>query len=124
MEIAVGADDLLDARRAERADQLVLQVGDANEEPELLHVRAREVGTKAGTLERAAKHRLLAGVAEAGDPWAVHSGAELLQEGSDAVRSSERNDPYSSPLEVHPAPLGQRFDRDLIAHPFDDNDRA
>jgi hypothetical protein len=39
MAITVGAKDSLDGRRAERADQLLLQVSDADEEPESFHVR-------------------------------------------------------------------------------------
>ena len=47
VELALRLDDLQHRVRTEGADQLVLQILDAHEEPELLHLRAREVGPEA-----------------------------------------------------------------------------
>jgi hypothetical protein len=71
MQIAVGAEDLFDSRRTERTDQLLLEIRVADVKPELLHSRAREAGAEAGALERPAKDRLLAGIAETREPQAV-----------------------------------------------------
>jgi hypothetical protein len=124
MEITVGAEDFFDGRHAKRTNQLILQVRDAHVEPELLHFRTSEVGAQTGALECPAKHRLLAGVAETSDAHAVVRRSELVEEASDAVRAPEPNEPDSRRCEVNPAPLGQRLDRDLVAHAFDDHDRA
>ena len=64
-EIALALDDLLDTRWAEDADQLVLEVSDADEEAETLHVVPREARAETGPLERPPKVSLLAEVAEA-----------------------------------------------------------
>jgi hypothetical protein len=41
-EVTVGAEDFFNGRDTERADELILQVHDANEESELLHFRTSE----------------------------------------------------------------------------------
>ena len=48
VQIVVGSKDLLDPWRTERADQLLLQIGDAHEEAEPLEVRSRKPGTEPG----------------------------------------------------------------------------
>jgi hypothetical protein len=124
LEITVGADDFFDRRHAERADQLVLQIRDAYVEPELLHLLTTEVGAQTAALKRLAKDRHLAGIAESREPEAIPPRAEFLEEPSDAVRSSERNDPDPRPSEVESPPLSQRFDRDLVTYAFNDHERA
>jgi hypothetical protein len=124
MEIVVGAENLFDARGADRTDQLLLEIRLAHVEPELLHIRTGEVRAEARALERPAKHRFLAGIAETREPQAVPAGAELLEEGADAVCASEANDLNVRGGEVDPAPLGQRLDCDLIAYSFNDYGRA
>jgi len=124
VEIVIGPKDLLDPRRAERAYQLLLQIGDAHEEAEPLHVRARELGAEAGALEGSTKDMLLTGIAETRDPRAIRSGPEPLEKGSDSVRASEYGDADARIREVDVATLGQRFDCGLVAHAFDDDHHA
>src|SRR5436190_17969207 len=63
LEVTVGVDDSFNRSHAERADQLVLQVLDANVEPELLHFLSVEAGAHPGALERPPKDRRLARIA-------------------------------------------------------------
>jgi dihydrofolate reductase len=74
-------------------------------------------------LERSAKHRLLAGIAEPREPEAVTRSTELVEHPSDPVCSSQPNHPDPSRFEVDPAPLRQRLDRSLVALAFDDHKR-
>src|SRR5262249_21925625 len=60
-EASTAFENLLDARRAERANQLALEVRLADVEAEGLHRLARELGSEPGPLERAAKTGLLSG---------------------------------------------------------------
>ena len=124
VEIVVRPKDLRDPRRAERAYQLLLQVGLAYEEAEPLHVRARELVAKTSALEGSTKHALLAGIAQAREARTLSSTPELLEKGSDAVRASESNDADAHGRKVNAAPLGERFDCDLVTFTFDDHDGA
>jgi hypothetical protein len=124
MEIAVGAEDLFDTRRTERTDQLLLEIRDAHEEPELLHVRTREVGAEAPALECPAKHQLLARIAETSEPEGTLARAELLEERPDAVCATQASNVDARHGKVEAAPLGERFDRDLVAYSFDEHDGA
>ena len=123
MEIAVGAKDFLDGRRTVRADQLSLQIGDAHVEAELLHFRSSEVGPDTGALESPAEHRLLAGIAETCEPQASRPWAELVEEGSEAVRASQLNNPDAR-CKIDAAALSQRFDRALVTRSLDNHNRA
>jgi hypothetical protein len=124
VQIVVGPKDLLDPRRTERADQLLLQVGDAHEEAEPLHVRTREPGAEAGALEGSTKHVLLTGIAEPCEPQAIPAGAELLEELPDAMCASEALDPNARGCKVDTAPLGEGLDCHLVTLPFDDHHGA
>jgi hypothetical protein len=124
VEIVVRPKDLRDPRRAERAYQLLLQVGLAYEEAEPLHVRARELVAKTSALEGSTKHALLASIAQAREPRTLSSTPELLEKGSNAVRASESNDADARGRKLNAAPLGERFDCDLVTFTFDDHDGA
>src|SRR5206468_1463397 len=67
-EITLSRDDLFHRRRTEGADQLVLQVRDADVETQSLHIDATEVGAETGPLEPAPEVALLCGVAETRQP--------------------------------------------------------
>jgi hypothetical protein len=124
VEVVIGVEDLFDARRAKRTNQLVLEIRDADVEPDVLHIHARKVGAEAGALESRAENRLLSGIAEAREPQAIPPRAELLEEAADAVRASEADNLDALCVKLDSPPLGQRFDRDLVACSFDDHDRA
>jgi hypothetical protein len=124
MQIVVRADDPLHARHTERADQLLLQIRVADEEPEAFHVRAGEAGAEAeaGPLQRPAEDRFLARIAETCEPRPIFP--ELLEERSDPMSPSETLDADSQGSEVDGAALGQRFHCHLVALAFDHHDRG
>src|SRR5205823_5503347 len=63
-------------------------------------------------------------VAKAGEPWAIVRPADFVEEGSDSVGASELDDLDPCRCEVDPSALSQTCDRQLIARPFDNDDRA
>ena len=76
-QLAVRLEDRLDQGRAERADELVLEVELAHVETERLHARASQVGAEPRSLEAAPELALLAGVAEAGQREVEPVGPEV-----------------------------------------------
>ena len=121
-KVALGVDDTLDGVGTQRADQLVLQVGDAHVEAEPFHLRASEIGAEAGPLERALEVPFLADIAEAGELDAQPFRAELLQEPPNGLRAPDRHDGNTLGIEIPAATLSQRLDRALVADPFDEHD--
>ena len=121
-EVPVGFDDRLHGGGAEGADQLVLEVGDAHEEPEPFQVRAAQVRSQTGPLERPCEVALLAGVAEARQPDVQPAGAEPVDEASDRLRASHRHDRDGLGLEVPAVARGQRFESQPVAEAFDEDD--
>jgi len=121
-EVVVSVEDLFDARRAERTDQLLLEIRDADVEPEVLQVGARELGAETGALERLSEDPLLGGIAKTREARAILLCNELLEERPDAMCASEALDPNARGRKVQAAPLGERFDCDLVTLPFDDHD--
>ena len=91
-EVALRVDDVFDRGDAERADQLFLEICDADEEAQPLHLRASEIGAEAGPFETAPEIPLLAGVVEARQPDVETLRAEPIQELSDGLRASDRDD--------------------------------
>ena len=121
VEIVVGAKDLLDPRRTERTYQLRFQIGDAHEEAEPLHIRARELGAEPGALQCPSEDRLLAGIAKTREPRASPACTEVLEERPDAMCASEALDLNACGCKVDAPPLGKRFDCDLVTLPLDDH---
>ena len=50
--------------------------------------------------------------------------AEPIQEPSDGLRASDRNDGDPLGIEIAAAALGERLQRVLVADPFDEHDRT
>src|SRR5262249_54969815 len=121
-EVSVRAHDLLHGLCAESPDQLVLEVGLADVEPEPLHGRAGEAGAEARSLQAAAEIPLLAGVAEAGEPNAKPCRPEPVQEPRDRLRAADRHDPDAFDSEITAAALGQRLDGAAVADPLNEHD--
>ena len=115
-------DDLLDRVDTEGADQLLFEVGDAHVEAQAFHVVAREVDAEPGTLEAAAEVAFLLCVAEAGQFHVQSLRAESLQEPPDRLCPSDRHDGDALRDELAAAARGERFNRALIADPFDQHD--
>jgi carbonic anhydrase len=122
-ELALRVDDALDGGGAERADQLVLEVGVAHVEAEALHLGSPEVGAEAGSLEPAPELALLGRVAEAGQPDVAPSRAVELQGPGDRLRATDRHDGDLLRLEVESTPAGQRLESALVADALDEHDR-
>ena len=72
-------DDCEHGGGAERADELVLEIGFAHEEAELLQVGAREIRPHAGALERPQEGAFLADVAEARQLHVEAAGADTAR---------------------------------------------
>jgi hypothetical protein len=123
LEVTVGFDDAFDRNGSMRTNELVFQVSNAHVEPESLHVGAAEVGAKPGPLETAPEFVLLLDVAEPGEPEVLPPRAVPLQEASDGLRASHRQDEDPFGLEIPTPALGKGFDRLLVADPFDEYDR-
>ena len=121
-KVALSVDDLFHGSSAEGEDQLVLQVCDAHIEAESLHVGSSEVGAEAGPLEAALEVVLLSGVAETGKPDVEPARAEPVEEAADRLRTSHRHNRDALGVEISTAAPSQRFERDLVAGPFDEDD--
>jgi hypothetical protein len=123
-ELTLSLDDLFHGGGTESADQLVLQVCDAYVETQQLHVGASEVGAEAGPLETAPELALLSGVTETRQPDVKPLRAEQIQEPSYGLRTTNWHNGDALGLEIPAAALGERFERELIADPFDEHDRT
>ena len=117
-------DDLLDDDDAEGADQLVLQVGLADVEPEPLHAGPREVDAASGARQPAPERALLGGIAQPGQLDVQPRGPEDGQEAPDRRRPTDRHDGDALGAEVATTAPRQRFQRHLVADPLDEHDRA
>jgi dihydrofolate reductase len=123
-KLSLTVDDLFHAAGAEGADQLVLQVCDADVETESLHLGAGEVGAESGPLEAAPELCLLCGVTEARQSEVEPLRAEHLEEASDALRATNRHDGDALGPEVPATASSQRLQCVLVARPFDEYDRT
>ena len=110
-ELAFGSDDLFHGRGTGRADELVLEVFHAHEEPEPFHVCSGEDWAQAGSLETSPEVTLLGGIAQAGQFDVRPTGAEPIQEPADGLRSAHRHDGDALGGEIPATALGQRFER-------------
>jgi len=124
LKLALGIDDLLHRSGTEAADELVLEVFDADVEAMCLHVAASEVGGESGTLETAPEVGLFGGVAHARESEVESLRAEPVQESSDRLRTSDRNDRNALGAKISTTTMRKRFERDLVARPLDEHDRT
>ena len=121
-ELTLGVHDLFHSGGTESADQLVLEVCDADIEPQPFHRRPREVGAEAGPLETALELALFGGVAETSQLHVRTVRAEKIQEVSDRLRTSDRHHGNSLRLKVSVTALSEGFERELVADPFNEDD--
>jgi hypothetical protein len=118
-EVALGVDDLFHGDGTEGADQLVLQVCDADIETQAFHIRAGEVGPETGSLESTLEVALLRGVTEAREFNVEALRAEPIQERTDILRPADGHDRDAFGVEIPAAALSEGFERMLVADPFD-----
>lgn len=123
-KLALGLDDLLDRRRPERAHELGLEVGVADEEAEAFEPGPRETATEARDLDSAPDDLDLARVAEARQLDAGAAGAEPVEEAADRVHASGRDDDDALGGEIPPAAGCQGLDGELVADALDEDDGA
>jgi hypothetical protein len=122
-ELTLALDDLFHSGGAKAADQLLLQVGDADVEPECFHVGATQVGTEAGPLQTTPDVGLLASVAQARQPDVQAPRTEPLEEASDVPCTAHRHDGNAFRGKVSTTASSQRLERDLVASPLDQHNR-
>jgi hypothetical protein len=123
-KFSLSVDDLFHGGGTESADQFVLQVCNAHVETESFHLVASEVGAETGPLETAPEVAFLSGVAESGQSDVEPLRAEEIQEASDGLRTPDRHDGDALSVKIPATALGERFERALVADPFDEHDRA
>lgn len=118
VQLAQLGDHPLHRGRAERADQLVLQAGVADEEPEPLGPGPGGRGADAGPLQLPADVALLAGVAEARDDDPVQVEVEVGQEVPDVGHPAHGEHPDALRGQVAAPARGQRQHRGPVALPL------
>src|SRR5215472_2298472 len=121
-EISLRLNERFNPGRADRADQLVLQILDADVESQSLHVGPRPGRADTGARQTAPDDVLLADVAQAGQSEASSSRTELPQVARDRVRATYRQDYHALRAQVPAAACGKRLDRDLVADALDKQD--
>jgi NAD(P)-dependent dehydrogenase (short-subunit alcohol dehydrogenase family) len=112
--VALDVEHLLGRRRAESTDQLVLEVGGADEEP-----GRPEIGAEAGPLHRPPVDLALAGVTEAGGAHAASD--RPREELPDVRRPADRHDVDTEHSEIEATPQGQRAHRGVVAGALDEH---
>ena len=99
-QVTLSVDHLFHGGRAESADQLILEVCDADVKTEFLHIGATEVGAETGSLETTPEGALLSGVAEARQSDVETRRPEDLQEGSDVRRTPDWHNDDALSLQI------------------------
>jgi len=123
-QVSLSADNPFDGGGSEGADQLILEICVAHVETEAFRVGAAEMSAEAGALEGAPEVVLLRGVAEARQSDVQPSRAETFQRVSDPLGTADRHDGHALIGKIPPTALGHRFERALVADPFDEHDRT
>jgi hypothetical protein len=123
-KIALSIDDLLHYGGTESADQLVLQVFDADVETEPFHLDASEVGAEAGALEAAPEVALLPGVTKTRQSDAEPPRPEVIQEAPDGLGTPNWDDRNPLCVEIPTTALGKRLERYLVTASFNEDDRT
>src|ERR1700728_3630788 len=123
-ELALCLDDTLDRVGAQGADQLVLQVGDADEEAERLHAGAGQTRAETSPFQSPPEVAFLRDIAQAGQPDAEPVRAEPVDKALDVGGAAHRGDRDAVSIQSLPATPGQRLERGLITHPLDEDDRG
>ena len=120
-KVSVLLDDPLNGVDAECTNQLLFKIGDAHEETQTFHVVAREVGAEPGALQRAAEVAFFSRVAEPRQLHVEPLRSESMQEPPDRLRTADRHHGDAFCVEVPASASGERFERALVAEPFDEH---
>ena len=81
-------------------------------------------GAEVSPLQSAAEIAFLRSVVEAGQPGVQPLGAEESEEPSYGLRTPDWHDGDALGAKISTTALGERFERELVADPFDEHDRA
>ena len=112
-------DHLLHCRDAQRPDQLVLEIGIADEEAQPLQVE-----TEAGPRKSAPEPERLSCIAQAGQSEVRTSRAEPIEKAPDVRRPAHRHDGDSLRVKIAPGAGGQRLDGALVTDTLDEDHRV
>jgi len=123
-KLSLSVNDLFHGGGAESADQLVLQICDAHIETQLFHVDASEMRAEAGPIETAPEVALLRGVTETRQLDVKPLGAEQIQEPPYGLRTPNWHNGNALSVKIPTAAFSERFERALVADPFNEHDRA
>ncbi len=123
-KVTLGVDDLFHRSGTEGTDQLVLKVCDARVKTESFPLGTREVGAEAGSLETAPEVVLLCVVTQARQSYVEPPRAEPIEEASDVLRTAHRHDGDALSIEVPTTAHSEGLERELVADPFNEDDRT
>jgi hypothetical protein len=123
-KLSLSVDDLFYGGGTQSTDQLVLEVCDAHVETESFHLSASEVGAEASPLETAPELALLCGVTETRQPDVKPLRAEQIQEPCYGLRAPNWHNRNALSVKISTTALSERFERALVADPFNENDRT
>ena len=119
-EFTLPPDDRLHRGDAERTDQLIFEVHDADIEAKFLHVESSEAGAQSGSFHPALKVTELCLITQArqpaGKPLSIH---EIDEEVSDGRRAAHRHDGHPFGVEIPTEAFGERIEGNLVACSFD-----
>jgi hypothetical protein len=123
-KLTLSGDDIFHGGSTEGADQLVLQVRDAHVETQRFHLGATEVRAEAGALETAPEVTFFCGVTQARQPDIQTRRTEQIQKASDVHRAAHWHDGNALSVKISTTALGERFQRELVADPFNKHNRT
>jgi hypothetical protein len=123
-KLTLSVNDLFHGRGTESADQLFLQVCVARVETQPFHFGARKMRAEAGPLKAAPEVALLCGVIKTCQPDVEPLRAEQIQEPLYGLRTPDRHDGNPLSVKIPTTALSERFERALVADPFNEHDRT
>jgi hypothetical protein len=121
-QLPVRAQDLLHHGSTKATDQLVFQIPVAHVEPESFHLRAAEIGTKAGALKRTPELALLSRVAETGQLDVGATRTVEVQEPADRVCPPDRQNGNAFGRQIPATSPRERLQRDLVTDTLNQHD--
>src|SRR5262245_1057069 len=123
-ELTLCVEQALDRRSAQRADQLVLQIGVTGEEAERFEAIVGVTDNHPGAPQRLAQLPLLGRVVQSSQAQPYPLRSEYHSKMGDFRHAAGWHDDDVLRIEVIATPLGQRLQRALIAPTLDQNRRA
>ena len=123
-KLTLSVNDPFHGGGTESADQLFLQVCVARVETQPFHIDSRKVGAEAGPLKTAPEGALLCGVIETRQPDVEPLRAEHIQELFYGLRTPNWHNGNPLSVKIPTTALSERFERALVADPFNQHYRT